>query len=34
MKKADLIKALDKKGVPQQSYSLDGLKGGERRRVG
>ncbi len=29
MKKADLIKALDKKGVPQQSYSLDGLKGGE-----
>jgi hypothetical protein len=29
VKKADLIKKLDEKGVPQQSYSLDGLKGGE-----
>ncbi len=29
MKKSNLIKELDKKGVPQQSYSLDGLKSGE-----
>lgn len=29
MKRADLIKKLDKKGVPRQSYSLDGLKHGE-----
>jgi len=29
MKKNELIKKLDEKGVPQQSYSLDGLKDGE-----
>lgn len=29
MKKTDLMKKLVEKGVPSQSYSLDGLKGGE-----
>ncbi|WNJ95699.1 hypothetical protein RND59_00820 [Vibrio ruber] len=29
MRKADLIEKLNEKGVPQQSYSVDGMKGGE-----
>ena len=29
MKKDELIRKLDEKGVPRQSYNLDGLKDGE-----